>query len=217
MSQLLDSFPVPTHPLSGNDFFIANLWRDKQNDRNKAMNFDVICAQRVQVVTRIREQPRSGGNKWLGATAGWEKYRKYQAVMSDPYGNHVFTINGGGMNNTAELCDWNDHRTGLCEGSGHSLRVEMPGGFKISIQSGEKFWGPANIVHSTGTVVGTVRAPGMREAKKIMGNSLRLIDPSSLFNPFYSWDWRIQLTHNLTVRERYMLIAALTADSIREG
>jgi hypothetical protein len=203
---------LPADPLAGNIFLMASL------DGSSKDHWDVINVETGKVVLCIREGERGFGSTVMksGLLDAWGGggLAKFNVALLDPTGAAYMVVRGGGMGGHAEAYDPSGDKIGdIKRTSMMNLHFEALTAegviFKIIAKGLGRFTSEQKIACKDGNQFGTISDSGWSDAKKTLGDKIRLVDTDRMLSSKYTYKHKIELKKDLTTKEKIFLFGAV--------
>jgi hypothetical protein len=203
---------LPADPLAGNTFLMASL------DGSTKDHWDVINVETGKVVLCIREGERGFGSAAIksGLLDAWggQGLSKFNVALLDTSGAAYMVIRGGGMGGHAEAFSPTGEKIGdIKRTSIMNLHFEAFTAegviFRIVAKGLGRLTSEQNVTCKDGNQFGKITDSDWGDAKKTLGDKIRLVDTDRMFSSKYSYKHKIELTKPLSTKEKIFLFGAV--------
>jgi hypothetical protein len=208
--------PLPiqqSDPFSGRGFLIAKL-----DDKSSKNSYDIINIETGKVAICIREAALSGGGTFArGALGGWgggQAFSKFDITLSDLSGAVYIVVRGKGISGHADVFKPSGEKIGeIKRTSMFNLHFEAFAEegilFKIISKGIGKLTFGQKLLDKNGHQLGNITDAGWSDAKKVLGDNIRLLDSDSLLRSKYTYKHQIELEKDLSSKEKCFLFGAM--------
>jgi hypothetical protein len=199
-------------PMAGSIFLMASL------DGSSKNHWDIINVETGKVVMCIRQAVSGFGSAMIksGLLDAWGGggLSKFHIALLDPSGGAHMVVRGGGIGGHSEVYHPNGEKIGeIKRTSMMNLNFEAFTAegviFKILAKGFGKLTSEQKIVSKDGTHFGAIYDSGWSDAKKILGDRIRLLDSDRMLSSKYTYKHKIELKKTLSVKEKTFLFGAV--------
>jgi hypothetical protein len=200
-------------PLAGSIFLLASV--DGATSKN---HWDVINAETGKVIICIREGDLGLGGKVArsGLLDGWgggQGLSKFNVSLLDPSGSVYIVMRGGGMGGHSEVYSPAGGKIGdIKRTSLFNLHFEAFAEegvlFKLISKGIGKLTSEQKITCKDEKQFGTITDSGWGDAKKTLGEKIRLVDSDRMLSSKYTYKHKIELKQSISIKEKIFLFGA---------